>query len=89
MTAAVTSRPQAPVVGDMSTLIDIPRRGAAFTAEILNARFGPSLASILNSAQIVGQDRFCTPSVLLGADRVLDAHASDVSISASDQPLGL
>jgi hypothetical protein len=71
----------------MSIFIHSPRNGAAFTADELTERFGPSLASILNSKQIVRQDRFCTPSVLVGADRVQDPQASDVSISASGQPL--
>jgi hypothetical protein len=73
----------------MDTLIHIPRRGASFTSEELDARFGPSLASILNSSRIVRKDRFCTPSVLVAADRVVDGHASDISISASAQPLAL
>jgi hypothetical protein len=65
------------------------RRVAKLKREELDARFGPSLTAVLNSGQVRDRDRFATPSVLTAAERVFDIVASDVSISASDQALGL
>jgi hypothetical protein len=67
----------------------LPRRVASLKRKELDARFGPSLTTILNSGQVRDRDRFATPSVLTGAERIFDILASDVSISASDQALGL
>lgn len=57
------------------------------TYQELEAQYGPPLAAVLNSSSVVARDRFATPSVLTFAARVEDVYASDVSVSAADQPL--
>ena len=72
-----------------TTSIPPRRRIVSFSREELDRRFGRSLTAVLNSGEICKRDRFATPSVLTDAECVDSIVASDVSISASSQPLAI